>query len=107
MRLSANLPHSLWRKIVSTTSYFYNQTAQASNNWKFPYKAFHSYVFDKKKVFSLQKPLFYHLRAFGYKTYILIKSKSDLWYHQKRHKLDGKAHIGFFIGYKLTNIYRI
>lgn len=33
--------------------------------------------------------------------------KKDLQYHQKRCKLDVKAYIDFFIGYKSKNIYKI
>ena len=50
MRLSANLPHKLWRKIVSTASYPYNWITRASNDWKCSYEAFHSYFFDKEEV---------------------------------------------------------
>ena len=107
MRLSANLPHKLWRKIASTATYLYNQTPRASNDWKIPYKGFHSYVFDKEEVSSPRKPLFHHLRAFGCKAYMLIKSKKDPQYRQMHCKLDAKAHIGFLIGYKSINIYRI
>ena len=32
MRLSANLPHKLWREIVSTATYLYNRTPRASND---------------------------------------------------------------------------
>lgn len=87
--------------------YLYNQIARASNNWKSLYKIFYNYVFNKKKIFGLQKQLFYHLRAFEYKVYILIKSKKDPHYRQKHCKFDVKAHIGFLISYQLTNIYKI
>ncbi len=107
MRLSANLPDKLLREIVSTATYLYNRTPRASNDWKSPYEAFHIYVFDKKEVFGSRKPLLHHLRAFVCKAYVLIKSKRDLQYRQKRRKLDAKAHIGSLVGYELTNIYRI
>ena len=68
---------------------------------------FHSYVFDKEEVFDPWKSLRHHLRGFGSKVYVLIKSKKDLQYRQKHRKLDAKAHIGFLVGYKSTNIYRI
>ena len=107
MRLSANLPHKLWREIVSTAIYLYIQTPQALNDWKSPYEAFHSYVFGKEKVSGAQKPLLHHFRAYGCKAYVLIKSIGDPQYCKKRRKLGAKAHIDFFVGYKSTNIYRI
>ncbi len=39
--------------------------------------------------------------------YILIKPKWDSQYRQKCRKLDVKAHIGFLVDYKSTNLYRI
>ena len=107
MRLLANLPHKLWREIVSMATYLYNQILQASNDWKSSYEAFHSYVFGKEEVSGPQKPHLHHLKAFGCKVYVLIKSKGDFQYHQKRRKLDAKVHIGFFVSYESTNIYRI
>ena len=68
---------------------------------------FHSYVFDKEEVSGPRKPLFHHLKAFGCKFYVLIKSKEDPQYRQKRRKLDAKALNGFLVGYESKNIYRI
>ncbi len=68
---------------------------------------FYSYVFDEEEVFGQWKSLRHHLRVFGSKVYVLIKSKGDLQYRQKHRKLDAKAHIGFLVGYESTNIYRI
>ena len=107
MRLSANIEHKFWRKIVSLATYLYNWTPQASIDWKSPYEAFHCYVFDNEEVSVPQKPLLHQLKAFRYKAYVLIKLKEDFKYHQKCRKLDAKAHIGFLVSYKLTNIYRI
>lgn len=39
--------------------------------------------------------------------YVLIKSKGDPQFQNKRRKLDAKAHIGFLVGYESTNIYRV
>ena len=77
MRLSANLPHKLWREIIGTASYLYNRTPRQSNKWKSPYKSFHTYVFEKKEVSGSQKPQLHHLKAYGCKAYVLIKSKGD------------------------------
>lgn len=107
MRLSANLPHKLWREIVAAATYLYNRTPRASINWKSPYEAFHTYVYDKEEVSGPRKPLLHHLKAYGCKCYVLIKSKGDPQYLSKRRKLDAKAHIGFLVGYESTNIYRV
>ena len=107
IKLSANLPHKLWREIVAASTYLYNWTPRASNNWKWPYEAFHTYIFEKEEVFDPRKPLLHHLRAYGCKVYMLIKSKGEVQYRHKRQKFDAKAHIGFLVGYESTNIYRV
>ena len=107
MRLSAKLPHKLWREIIGTASYLYNRTLRASNDWKSPYEAFHTFVFDQKSVSGPRKPQLHHLKAYGCKVYVLIKSKDDADRPSKRQKLDAKVHIGFLVGYESTNIYRI
>ena len=107
MRLSANLPHKMWREIVTAAIYLYNQTPRLSNEWKSPYKAFYTYVFKKEEVFGPRKPLLHHLKAYGCKAYVLIKSKGDPDYRSKKRKLDSKAHVGFLVGYKSTKIFRI
>lgn len=44
------------------------------------YKAFYIWVFENKKVFGIYKSGFYHLKVYGYKTYIFIKFKLDAQY---------------------------
>ena len=107
MRLSANLPYKLWREIIGTAGYLYNQTPCHSNNWKSPYEAFHSYVFKQEGVSGPQKPQLHYLKAYGCKAYVLIKSKGDADRQSKLRKLDARAHIGFLVGYKSTNIHQI
>ena len=107
MRLSANLPHKMWKKIVAAAIYLYNRTPRLSNGWKSPYEAFYTYVFNKEEVSGPRKPSLHHLKAYGCKAYPLIKSKSDSDYRPKKQKLDAKAHIGYLVGYESTNIFRI
>ena len=84
MRLAANLPHRLWRDIIGTATYLYNQTPRNSNDWKSPYKFFHTYIFEKEEVSGPQKPLLHHLKVYGCKAYVLIKLKSDVDWLGKR-----------------------
>ena len=77
IRLSINLLHKLWKKIVAATIYLYNRTSRASNNQMLPYEAFYIYVFEKEKVSGPCKPCLYHLRVYGCKAYILSKSKDN------------------------------
>lgn len=107
MRLSAGLPHRLWREIVGAAAYLYNRTPREALDWKSPYEVFHTYIWDKEGVTGPRKPQLHHLKAYGCKCYTLIKSKGDPHFRSKRRKLDSKAHIGFLVGYESTNIYRV
>ena len=94
-------------EIIAAATYLYNRTPRASNDWKSPYELFHTYVFDKEEVSGPRKPQLHHLRAYGCKAYVLIKSKGDPQYRYKLRELDPKAHIGFLVGYESTNTYRV
>ena len=107
MRLSGRLPHALWRDIVAASIYLYNRTPRYSLGWRSPYEAFHEYVMASQGVDGPRKPILHHLKAYGCKCYVLIKSKGDPDYPGKLQKLQPKAHIGFLVGYESTNIYRI
>jgi hypothetical protein len=107
MRLSGKLPHSLWREIISTAVYLYNQTPREGPDSKSPYKTFHDITMPAEGVTGLRKPLTNYLKAYGCRAYVLIKSAGDPDKPRKRQKLQPKAHIGFLVGYESTNIYRI
>ena len=77
---------------------------QVSKNWLLLYKAFYTYVFEKKEFFRLQKLLFHYLQAYSCKVYVFIKLKSNLQYRHKCQKLDAKAYIGFLVSYESVNI---
>ena len=107
MRSSSNLPHKLWQEIIGIANYLNNQTLCYSNNWKSPYEAFYTYVFEQEEVLGPRKPQLHHLKAYGCKAYVLIRSKGDANQPGKRQKLDAKAPVGYLVVYESTNIYRI
>jgi hypothetical protein len=104
MRLSAPLPHALWREIIALAVYLYNRTPKYNLDWKNPYEAFHKVTISDEGVTGLRKPTLNHLKAYGCQSYILIKSAKDPDQPKKRQKLQPKAHISFLIGYESTNI---
>ena len=107
MRLSAHLPHALWREIIAMVVYLYNRTPKHSLDWKSPYEAFHEVTIPAEGVTGPRKPTLQHLKAYGCRSYVLIKSARDPDKPKKRQKLRPKAHISFLVGYESTNIYRI
>ena len=107
MRLSAKLPHALWKEIVATAAYLYNRTPRHPLAWKSPYETLNEHVMTSEGVTGPRKPILHHLRAYGCKAFTLIKSKGDPDYPGKLRKLAPKAHIGYLVGYESTSIYRV
>lgn len=106
MRLDANLSWELWPEITRAAVYLYNRTPNYTNNWKTPYEIFFTRVaFSNGIVTSLRKPNLAHLKAYGCKAFAMTddthRGKSRL------QRLDPKAWIGYLVGYRSSNIYRI
>ncbi len=68
---------------------------------------FQKYVISVQKVTNPWKPIFYYLKAYVYKIYVLIKSKDDPDKPGRFQKLAPRVYIGYLIEYKSTNIYRV
>ena len=107
MWLFTNLPHSMWKEIIETVTYLYNQTPKAALKWKSPYKTFHIYVWRKEAITDFWKSQFHHFWAYECKCYVLIKSQNDSHKTNKFQKLDFRVHIGFFVEYAFINVYHI
>ncbi|KAK1912632.1 hypothetical protein P3342_004568 [Pyrenophora teres f. teres] len=106
MRLDANLSWELWPEILRAAVYLYNRTPNYNNHWKTLYEVFFTRVaFSNGIVTSLRKPNLTHLKAYGCKAFAMTddthRGKSRL------QRLDPKAWIGYLVGYRSTNIYRI
>jgi hypothetical protein len=106
MRLDANLSWELWPEVTRAAVYLYNRTPNYANNWKTPYEIFFTRVaFSNGIVTSLRKPNLAHLKAYGCKAFAMTddthRGKSRL------QRLDPKAWIGYLVGYRSSNIYRI
>ena len=56
MRLLGKLPYDLWREIVASAAYLYNQMPKYSLGWKSPYEAFQDYIMTSKRVTRPRKP---------------------------------------------------
>jgi hypothetical protein len=106
MRLDANLSWELWPEVTRAAVYLYNRTPNYANSWKTPYEIFFTRVaFSNGIVTSLRKPNLAHLKAYGCKAFAMTddthRGKSRL------QRLDPKAWIGYLVGYRSSNIYRI
>ena len=107
MRLSSRFPHALWKEIISAATYLYNRTPKESLNWQTPYEALFSWLNTRQGMSGPVKPQVHHLRSYGCKCFVLIKSPEDPEYPGRLQKLAPRAHIGFLIGYESTSIYRV
>jgi len=54
-----------------------------------------------------RKPIFHHLKTYIYEIYIFIKFKDDPDKPGKLQKLALRTHIGYFVGYESTSIYKV
>ena len=94
MRISARLPHSLWRHVIESACYLRNRTPLSRNNWKSPYEQ----VFNKL-------PSVTHLKAYGCRAYAMTAAAQLKT--NRRKKLDPRAQLGYLVGYASTNIFKI
>ena len=106
MRLDANLPWDIWPEIVRTAVYLRNRTPNYLNRWKTPYEVFYTTVaFENGVVTAPRKPDLTHLRTYGCKAFAMTddtrRGKSRL------QRLDPKAWIGYLVGYRSSNIFRV
>jgi hypothetical protein len=106
MRLDANLPWDLWPEITRAAVYLHNRTPNYKNQWRTPYEVFFTTVsLINGIVTQPKKPALGHLKAYGSKAFAMTddtrRGKSKL------QRLDPKAWIGYLVGYRSTNIWRI
>ena len=77
MRLSARLPHAIWREIIASAVYLYNRTPKYNLKWKSPYEAFYKVTMSDEGVTGPRKLTLNYLKVYGYRSYVLIKSAGD------------------------------
>lgn len=106
MRLDANLPWAIWPEVVRSAVYLYNRTPRYSNRWRSPYEEFFTRIAYQMGVVTLpRKPNQSHLRTYGCKAFAMT---DDTKRHKGRlQRLDPKAWIGYLVGYRSSNIFRV
>lgn len=106
MRTGARLPHQLWPEIGKTAVYLYNRTPNYGSRWRTPYTRFYEAVARARGVPNPSyKPDQTHLRSFGCKAYAMTPTAQQKFNRLQR--LAPKAWVGYLIGYRASNIYRI
>ena len=107
IQLFINLFHSMWKKIIGTMIYFYNQTLKTALKWKNSYKTFHIYIWWKKTGSNFQKFQLHYFQTYDCKCYIFIKFQNDFRKTDKFQKLNFHVHIEFLVKYVFINVYRV
>ena len=96
LRLSGNLPDSIWPEIYEAAGYILNRSPTRRLGWKSPTMKLHEWLGRTNPM-----PKCYHLRPYGCRAYAFIHNRPKL------DKLAAKAHVGYLVGYMSTNIWRI
>jgi hypothetical protein len=105
-RLSAELPRDLWPEVVAATVYLHNRTPNYQNGWKSPYEKLHTSIgYQNGTAIGPRKPNLSHIRAYGCKAFAMTDDTQLGKFRLQR--LDPKAWVGYLVGYRSTNIYRI
>lgn len=106
MRTGSKLPHQLWPEIGKTAVYLYNRTPNYKSGWKTPYDQLHTAIARARGIPQpVKQPDQTHLRAFGCKAYAMTPEAQQKL--NRKMRLKPKGWIGFLVGYRSSNIYRI
>jgi len=134
MRTSASLPQNLWPEAWGAAAYLHNRSPLHRHGWKSPLEVFERWFrnhfrwwqpLNNTNVSLIQpqppeqpelqelpqqqdplKPSWSGIHAYGSRAYPLnTEIKAG---HGKRHfKVNPRAHIGYLVGYRASNLYRI
>jgi len=115
MLLSAKLPSNLWPETTKAAAYLYNLSPRPANGMKSPNETLLQWF---RKDLSIHNPSLLEgtltdlrpdwsgIYAYGCRAYALEKEREA---NQKRlfYKTHPRAHIGYLVGYRASNIYRV
>ena len=80
--------------MVDASVYLYNKTPRQAQEWKSLFKAFHK-----------KKPQLAHLKAYECKAYAMTENAQIR--RNRKQKLEPKAYVGYLVGYRSINIFKI
>ena len=114
MRIGARLPEELWPEIWEAAVFLHNRSPSQQYNWRSPIEIqerwFRSHFRWYQPLVSIRdndlRPDWSGIYAYGSKAYPLdpdVKGTS----HKLHFKNNPRAHVGYLVGYRASNIYRI
>lgn len=115
MRTAANLPERLWPWTSTAAVYLYNRSPRQGRAWASPNQALEAWFaqyfrwYAPHRVHELTadlRPDWGNTYAYGCRAYPLIKDR-EAERSRRLFKVRPRAHIGYLVGYKASNIYLI
>jgi len=115
MRLGASLPKGLWPEIVQAAVWLINMSPRVGKEPLSPNEKLdqwfrqHFRFYDPEIVRSLTadlRPNWSRVYAYGCRAYPLQRSR-EKGEERRAYKVSPRAHIGYLVGYRASNIYRV
>ncbi|RYO77619.1 hypothetical protein DL764_010202 [Monosporascus ibericus] len=115
MRLGANLPKDLWPEAVKAAAWLYNMSPSHAHDLRSPNEVlarwFKQYFrwYDPVIVNAITadlRPNWSGIFAYGARAYPLTKDR-EAGREKRAFKVEPRAHIGYLVGFRASNIYRI
>ena len=110
MLIAANLPDDLWPEAVHAATYLLKRSPSRARNYKAPETVLKEWLIEKEKSDwpkdTETRPDWSGMHAYGCRAYPLERDyqhgRDVRWF-----KTHARAHIGYLVGYRASNIYRI
>ena len=115
MRSGANLPEKLWPEVVAAAAWLYNMSPTHANDLRSPNEEldrwFTQYFrwYQPERVRALTadlRPDWSGIYAYGCRAYPLNRDRAA-GRDRRGFKVTPRGHIGYLVGYRASNIYRI
>lgn len=115
MRSGANLPEKLWPEVVIAAAWLYNMSPSHANDLRSPNEQLDQWFtqyfrwYEPERVRTLTadlRPDWSGIYAYGCRAYPLNKERAA-GRNRRGFKVTPRGHIGYLVGYRASNIYRI
>ena len=115
MRTAAALPERLWPWACIAAEYLFNRSPHQGRSWQSPNHVLEAWFAQYFRWYAPQRvheltadlrPDWSHTFAYGCRAYPLRKDR-EAGQRKRAYKVEPRAHIGYLVGYKATNIYFI
>lgn len=115
MASGAKLPEKLWPEVVEAAAWLYNMSPSHANNLRSPNEQLDSWFtryfrwYDPARSRSITadlRPDWSGIYAYGCRAYPLNRERAA-GRNKRSFKVTPRGHIGYLVGYRASNIYRI